>query len=78
VLRSLSVNDLPVGRNPDEVLRQVQVRACLRHLSACGLAAQRLQRRNAGVQVHRPQWQSGLPRWMAPREEDDGASAEGV
>ena len=29
VLRSLSVNDLPVGRNPDEVLRQVQVRACL-------------------------------------------------
>lgn len=41
VLRSLSVNDLPVGRNPDEVLRQVQVRACLGHLRACGLSAYR-------------------------------------
>lgn len=29
ILRSLSVNDLPVGRNPDEVLRQVQVRVLL-------------------------------------------------
>jgi alkyl hydroperoxide reductase subunit AhpC len=25
VVRSLAANDLPVGRNPDEVLRQVQV-----------------------------------------------------
>lgn len=35
ILRSLSVNDLPVGRNPDEVLRQVQVRFCWHLLCLC-------------------------------------------